>query len=357
MTQRTLKLHGTLTIACLGLLASMAGCLGDDSSEPPAHDGGTTDHAVTSDSPTTMPDTGSPRPDSSPDTSTTPDAGRDVSVGDGGTASDARDSATATDARDSATSDARDGASEGGQVAETGAPDAVADRAAETGTPAEAAPPEAAPPDAAPEAGPAEAAPPEAGPPEAAAPDAAPDAADLALHMCGYFDDAFGISQPDAGQCVDATPPSCPIDRFNTWSQYFLGYFAMGNINTDCRINGMFATLTTQDQIDFGNYLIAWNLAFLGCPDVTVTPPPLTYGLLPTPLASHTFTTADLRLISQYYIASYDAGLADAGLPALTQTQKDQMDAQLAALEQGVPNKVTASTYSFDSCAPDAGSD
>lgn len=340
MTQRRHKFHGTLAIACFGLVASMAACLGDDSSEPPVRDGGTTDHAVNADSPTT-PDTSSPRPDgSTPDTSVTPDAGPDSSsTADGGR--DSAPEASTADARDSALEAARESGPDSNPPVEAGG-DVRVDQVAE------AAPPEAGQP----EAGQPEASSPEAAPDAEA--DAAPEAGDTALHLCGFLDDAYGIGDP-APQCVDATPPDCPIQRVANWSQWIAIDFGGSAIFTDCRISGMFATFSDQDIQDYGNAILAWNLAFYGCPS---TPATLTYGLIPAPLATHQFTTADLRLISHYYIEGVKQSFIDfGGSPPFSQTQLDLIDAQLAALEQGVPNKTTASTYSFYSCEPDAGSD
>jgi hypothetical protein len=122
----------------------------------------------------------------------------------------------------------------------------------------------------------------------------------------------------------------------------------------------MVAGFTNQQRTDYTNQLNAFTLAFFGCP-APGDGGGLTFGLIPQSLSGHVFTIVDLKLLSDFYLqAVKDAIAAPSTLttpPALTQTQIDQINAQLAALAAAVQGTNPSMTiYTFSSCPADAGS-
>jgi hypothetical protein len=196
--------------------------------------------------------------------------------------------------------------------------------------------------------------------------------------MCELFDQEYQIAT-DAGGCTTSTGPQCPDRQFN-WSADFVTEFAIGNAAMDCHIAGIFPTDPTLLN-DYSNDLIAWTLQFFGCPfaNPTVDAGPYGFGLIPRNLAGNTiFTMGDLQLLSSYYVQAVEAALAapcstPAGcssspvtnpLPPLTQGdggtpgQLEQVNAMLNYLASQVPGtNPSTTTYTFDSCAPDGGTD
>jgi hypothetical protein len=67
-------------------------------------------------------------------------------------------------------------------------------------------------------------------------------------------------------------------------------------------------------------------------------------------VASRTWTTADLNLLSAFYSAGVAQALSDNGSPPLTAAQTADVNAQLAALVAAFPNEVTSSSFTFSTC-------
>jgi hypothetical protein len=172
------------------------------------------------------------------------------------------------------------------------------------------------------------------------------------LAICPLFDaDFIGV---DAGAgCAHVTTPACP-DRVDTWDNAIVFDFAIA-ITSDCRF-GQWAPplLTDTDVANYLNDLLAFTLQFFGCPEQGTTGR-LTYGLIPSALQSHAFTTADLDALADAYGAAVAQALSDNGSPPLSAAQTKSLDAKLTRLAHRVPGRVKSNAFTFSTCAADAG--
>jgi hypothetical protein len=179
------------------------------------------------------------------------------------------------------------------------------------------------------------------------------------VELCPVLDNDWGLSTDAAASCATQTITAACPDRLDSWSLNIVSDYGTGNVATDCRISSMFTLMSNSDISQYSNDLLYWTLAFFGCPaQPSVDAGPFQYGLIPRSLASHVFTTADLQLLSSFYVQAVQQAITvDQALPDLTATQYAQINAQLAAWAAEVPDTQPSSVYSFDSCATDAGSE
>ena len=159
----------------------------------------------------------------------------------------------------------------------------------------------------------------------------------------------------DGGICDTESPPTstCPDRAGSGWAAPFQPGFAgefLTFLSGDCRVSGMLGAgaLTAQQANDYFNQVAVWTEAFFGCPDPTQTTGPFGFGLIPVPEAGHPFTTADLQLLEDLYVAAINQGLVDSGGPisSLTADQVTQVRAQLAS-EAAAVGASQSSTYSW----------
>jgi hypothetical protein len=201
--------------------------------------------------------------------------------------------------------------------------------------------------------------------------DAAADAGRTQLEWCLWLDYTFGASTSspdsgaDAGICATQTPASgtCP-DRAGTWANNFTGIAGdfLNLVYADCRVEAMASipVLTSGEVDDYANQATIWTLAFFGCPDLSQPLGPFNgFGLIPQPLIGHAFTTADVQLLEDMYVAGINQALSDNGAtpPALTADQTNQVRASLESWASSV-SPVTSPTYSYSdpsTCASDGG--
>ncbi|MDP9149858.1 MAG: hypothetical protein M3O36_07980 [Myxococcota bacterium] len=176
------------------------------------------------------------------------------------------------------------------------------------------------------------------------------------VQMCGVLDSDWGITS-DAAGCETASPNACP-DRASNWASAILTNFS-GAMSSDCRISQMTMppSLSTSQSTDYGNDLLAFTMDFFGCPQPGNDAGAVTFGLIPAPLWSQVFTTTDLQVLTQLYAGAVVQALSDQSAPALSTSQLDAINAKLQALAATVPGTVTSSTLTYDTCAPDAGTE
>ncbi|MGA7122073.1 MAG: hypothetical protein WBY94_18345 [Polyangiaceae bacterium] len=179
------------------------------------------------------------------------------------------------------------------------------------------------------------------------------------VELCPVLDNDWSLPAADAASCATQTITAVCPDRLDSWSLDIVTDYGTGNVATDCRISSMFTLMTNSDISQYSNDLLYWTLAFFGCPaQPSVDSGSFQYGLIPRSLASHVFTTADLQLLSSFYVQAVQQAITvDQGLPDLTATQYAQINAQLAAWAAEVPDTQPSSVYSFGSCATDAGTE
>jgi hypothetical protein len=178
------------------------------------------------------------------------------------------------------------------------------------------------------------------------------------LALCPLFDSGFlGVDGGPA--CANVTTPACP-DRVDTWDFAIVLDFALA-VTADCRF-GQWAPplLTNADVANYLNDLLAFTLQFFGCPAEGTTGK-LTFGLIPSALQGHKFTTADLDALSDAYSAAVVQALSDFGAPPLTADQARDIDAKLSRLSRRVPEQVRSHRFTFSTCpagtvTPDADS-
>jgi len=200
-------------------------------------------------------------------------------------------------------------------------------------------------------------------------PDAAPDGgadADASpppqLEMCESLDALWGI-QTDAGGCDTMTSPSCP-DRLDAWVADIENAFGGGPATSDCRVFEIFSTVDeggvlSQDEQDdwIDNTLPAFIFDFFGCPETGVDAGSLaSYGVIPSALSTHVFTSADLSLVSAYFSQGIQMAVSDLGAGSLTGDQIAAINARLAYLQTTV-SYVDSPRYSFADTCPEAGPD
>ncbi len=170
-----------------------------------------------------------------------------------------------------------------------------------------------------------------------------------ARSFCTLFDSDFlGV---DAGPaCARSTGPTCP-DRVDTWDNTIVLDFAIA-LTSDCRFGHLAdgSLLSSADISAYLNDLLSFTLDFFGCPVPGTQTGPLTFGLIPAPLQSDVFTTADLNAFSATYAAAIAQALSDNGSPALTPLQSLAVDAKLLLLEHTVKKVVLSTKFTFSTC-------
>lgn len=172
------------------------------------------------------------------------------------------------------------------------------------------------------------------------------------LDLCPLFD-AAAIGVDGGAACAHVTTDTCP-DRVDTWDTEILFGF-VGPVSSGCQF-GQWSEglLTPSDVATYLNDLLSFTLQFFGCPVEPGTTGPLTYGLIPAALAGDRFTTADLDVLSDTYLAAVQQMLAENGAPPLTADQAALVAARLHRLARRVPNTVVSRQLNFSTCAPDA---
>jgi hypothetical protein len=191
------------------------------------------------------------------------------------------------------------------------------------------------------------------------------------LALCAAFDSRFLLNEADAGTA------NAEADRTRTWAYDIYDNFFNGTgpyIGGDCSFSGF--TLAVTSTSDTGNaynaFLDSWIQQFLGCP-IAGDAGTLAYGLLPSELAGHVYTTADLNKLSSDFVDGIINTLTCAGdclngaytLPdggtlanvaPLTDQQVASIRAELAYLQSQVSTTTLDSgTISFStdpSCDP-----
>jgi hypothetical protein len=308
MTKHHLKVRGAMVAACAGLATTLWAC--SDSSTPVDDGGG-------NDGPAAMDSTSHDAP--STETASNDSASNDVTV------NDAPANDGATDAKkDVASNDAPSDTSSDSTLTDS-ASDAGGDVASE------------------------------------AAVDSGPDAvAPAPLQMCLMLDGDWGILPPDGGEpsgCATQTGTTCP-DRVSAWGNNFMLDYLTGALNTDCRISSGFLGWSMNDLNQYQADVTDFALSLFGCPLSGLEAGPYAFSLIPQQLASHQWTSADLKLLSDLYVAAVQVAItSDQGLPDLTTQQYADINAQLAYLASQVPGVLQSSAYSFNMCPADAGSD
>ena len=175
-------------------------------------------------------------------------------------------------------------------------------------------------------------------------------------------------SGADAGICATQTPGNGTCgDRASYWANSGFGSTGIASdflnlFYADCRVDAMGSTpvLTPGEVSDYSEQITVWTLAFFGCPDPSQPLGPFNgFGLIPQPLVGHAFTTADVQLLEDMYVAGINQALSDNGAtpPALTDDQTTQVRASLESWASSV-SPVTSPTYSYSdpsTCASDGG--
>ena len=227
---------------------------------------------------------------------------------------------------------------------------------------------------------------------EASASDAGADVgvdAGTPFQWCPYLDVTYALVT-DAGAepaaCATQTIAGCP-DRLgnNTFGQGWaspildvfdppptisgiaadflalLGGNGLTGTPGDCRIDAMAGpqTLTNQQVTDYTNQVGFWTLALFGCPDPTQSTGPSGFGLIPAPVATHAFTTADMQLLEDMYIAGINQSLTDnnminGGPTQLTAAQEAEIRAKIAT-EEAAFAPTPSPIYSWSTCPVDGG--
>jgi hypothetical protein len=111
--------------------------------------------------------------------------------------------------------------------------------------------------------------------------------------------------------------------------------------------------------VNYLNGMLASTLQFFGCAEQGTTSR-LTYFLIPQSLAGHSFTTADLDALNDWYLAAVEQSLSDNGSPPLTNEQVYLINRKLTRLSRRVPNVHRSSDYTFSTCpagTPNLGAD
>jgi hypothetical protein len=172
------------------------------------------------------------------------------------------------------------------------------------------------------------------------------------LDLCPLFDNEV-IGEDGGASCARVTAPTCP-DRVDTWDGEIVFDFASA-VTSDCRF-GEWAPplLNDTDVINYLNDLSAFTLQFMGCP-TEGTDTPLTFALIPSSLAGHPFTTADLEALAEAYTAAVSQSLADFGAAPLPAGELNEIHAKLLRLALHVPHTALSGHFTFSTCAPDAG--
>ena len=170
--------------------------------------------------------------------------------------------------------------------------------------------------------------------------------------FCPLFDSEV-LGQDGGASCVHVTTDSCP-DRVDSWDSEIVFDFA-SVVTSDCRFGQWGPPLLSDtDVVNYLNDLTAFTLQFMGCAEEGTTTP-LTFGLIPSALEGHRFTTADLEVLAETYTEQVNQALADFGAAPLSTQQLNEIHAKLLRLALHVPNVVPSRHFTFSTCAPDAG--
>ena len=187
-------------------------------------------------------------------------------------------------------------------------------------------------------------------------------------NLCGVLDGDFGtiiapgssvISQETTRIDGNANDDSGACPPVGSWAGQVQTNFGVA----DCRLGNFYEGFNGTIGAAYGSDLAGWVQGVLGCPYATADGGPLGYDLIPSTLAGHTFTTADLDLLSSLFVQSINstiAGqipLADGGGSALTDAQNEALLNYLHYLETTVPSVVQSSVYTLSTCPVDAGTD
>jgi hypothetical protein len=173
---------------------------------------------------------------------------------------------------------------------------------------------------------------------------------------------------------ADASAAAAEFARSQAWAfDIYDNFFNQTGayIGVDCSFSGF--TLAVANSADNGAaynaYLDSWIQQFMGCPIVEEAGA-LSYGLLPSELAGHVYTTADLNELSSIFVDGINNSLACAGdcignadggveppsLAPLTPEQIASIRAELAYLQSQVSTSlVDSGSFSFSadpSCDP-----
>jgi hypothetical protein len=171
------------------------------------------------------------------------------------------------------------------------------------------------------------------------------------LDLCPLFDEDF-LGEDGGAACEHATTDACP-DRVDTWDSLIVFDFAIA-VTSDCRF-GQWAPplLSDTDVVDYLNDLSAFTLQLFGCP-AEGSSDKLTFDLIPSVLDSHHVTTADLKALTDTYVAAVAQSLSDSGLPPLSNAQTQALTDKLTRLAQRVPHQVRSRKFDFSTCTTDA---
>jgi len=173
------------------------------------------------------------------------------------------------------------------------------------------------------------------------------------LDFCPTFDSDFDLSALGDVCVSDITTNSC-ADRFDVWDFAFEFNFAP-LVGTDCRFGQWASIFNFNEANDYVVDLELFILYLMGCPYVGTQIGPLTDALVPAPLvaAGFKFTTADVAALTQDFLSDVESVLSANGTP-LTSGQVTGLTAQLAYLQDNVPNVINSSSLSYSTC-PDGG--
>jgi hypothetical protein len=174
-----------------------------------------------------------------------------------------------------------------------------------------------------------------------------------ALAMCSELNTLF-TGQSGGPACASVTTTNCP-DVTGTWD-FAITLDAVNTVFADCRFGQWFGGLLSNDDLNnWFSQVTLFTMQFFGCPFVGTLTGPLSFAMIPAPLQSRVFTTADLSALSAAYAAAIAQAISDNGSPPLTAAQTSAINAQLAFLASKVPGTVTSSHFTFSTCAADAG--
>ncbi len=206
---------------------------------------------------------------------------------------------------------------------------------------------------------------------DAAAPDADGAASPGQLQLCALWDTDFQLSESDA------SASQATYDRTQWWG-YAIGLNFTFDLTNDCLISAMFNDVANMDPFMYSNEITTFTIPFMGCAGSSDAGAQ-TYGpiTVDSMLAEHVFSTADIALLSAHYVTAVTETLQCGGpcppndgtlgpandtpnfptMPALTEEQLSGIQAKINALGATFSNKVTSSTYTYNSCPADAGLD
>ncbi len=118
----------------------------------------------------------------------------------------------------------------------------------------------------------------------------------------------------------------------------------------DCTLADFY--LSVANYTGWENQMFDYEYQIFGCP---VDDAGISFGLVPVELSSQVFTTADLRLIGDWYVESVVQAVANQG-GLLTSDQIGQIAAQVAYSETTFSPQVDSTANHFSTC-PDAAAD